>query len=219
MGSPVARGLLFLEVDDLHRLIKTLPLDPDEAEAQIDALQGIEHADEFPESKPDALSQDLWDLVSNDHSHCYSHSERLGQLEILAGILSIDLAAQYLQRGRVSACFASCNRAHMHLGMALVQAGSAYSQDSVRSVAQRGGQAKVAQDPKQRTKDKAKQYWLRWQEDPRLYVGPEAYAKDMMNKFGPESDLPEEQVIQNIESPRRWSRQWKAQKNTTEPAE
>jgi hypothetical protein len=107
----------------------------------------------------------------------------------------------------------------MHLGMALVQAGASYSQDSLRSVAQRGGKAKVAQDPKQRTKDQAKQYWLRWQEDPALYVGPEAYAKDMMTKFGPESDLPEEQVIQNIESPRRWSRQWKAQKNTTEPAE
>jgi len=215
-GAGLAEALLFLGKKDIQELIKTLPLDPDEAEAQIEALQELEQAEDFPENKPDALSQNLWSLVSNEHSHCYSHSERLGQVEILTGILSIDRAAQYLQKGKVAACFASCSRAHLHLGMALVQAGTSFAKDSLRSVAQRGGIAKVAQDPKQRTKDKAKEYWLRWQESPSLYAGPEAYAKDMMNKFGPESELPEAQAIQNIESPRRWNRQWKSQINTTE---
>ncbi|WP_162588342.1 hypothetical protein [Variovorax sp. RA8] len=217
-AAPLAQALLFLEKQDLHALIQTLPLEPDEAEAQIDALQDIEHADEFPDSKPQALGQQLWNLVSNEHSHCYSHSERLGQIEILTAILSMDLAAQYLQSGNVPSCFASCSRAHMHLGMAFIQAGSSYAKDSLRAIAKRGGDAKVKQDPKQRTKDQAKEYWMRWQENPSLYSGPEAYAKDMMNKFGPESDLPPEQAIQNIESPRRWTRQWKAQSNTTEPA-
>ncbi len=117
-AAPLAQALLFLEKQDLHALIQTLPLEPDEAEAQIDALQDIEHADEFPDSKPQALGQQLWNLVSNEHSHCYSHSERLGQIEILTAILSMDLAAQYLQSGNVPSCFASCSRAHMHLGMA-----------------------------------------------------------------------------------------------------
>lgn len=210
-GARLARLLLLLEEKDLHELIKSLPLEPNETEDQIEALQELEHADEFPESKPDVLRQDLWELLSNDQSRDFSHSEHMGQIEIITGILSMDVAAQYLQKGKVAACFASCSRAHMHLGMALVQAGSSFAKDSLRSVAQRGGNAKVAQDPKQRTKDKAKEYWLRWQELPSLYVGPEAYAKDMMNKFGPESDLPEDQAIQNIESPRRWHRQWKAQ--------
>lgn len=218
-GAQLARLLLRLKKKDLDQLINGLPTEPSETEDQIDALQALEDADDIPENRPDELRQDLWDLVSVDQRRGFSHSEQMGQIEILTGILSMDVAVQYLQKGNVAGCFASCSRAHMHLGMALVQAGSSFAKDSLRSVAKRGGHAKVAQDPKQRTKDKAKQYWVRWQDHPSLYAGPEAYAKDMMNKFGPESDLPDDQAIQNIESPRRWHRQWKVQNSTTQQAE
>lgn len=73
---------------------------------------------------------------------------------------------------------------------------------------------KIKNDPKQKTKSKAKEYWDRWQAEPHLYKGPEAYAKDMMNKFGPESDLPEDEMLENIESPRRWQRKWKKEATT-----
>jgi len=79
--------------------------------------------------------------------------------------------------------------------------------------------SKIGGSRKKNTKERVKEYWDRWQLEPNLYDGPEAFAKDMMGKYGPEAEgLPDKDVINNIETPRRWHRDWR-RRATTQPAE
>lgn len=218
-AEPLAKGLLYASKNDLQNFLKTLPLDPDVIEDQIELLQSLENTSKRPIDRPEQLLECIWDLLAHDFGHCDSHSEWNAQLELIVGMLSMDCAAQYHEAGKVHACFCSCSRAHMHLGMALVHAGVNFSRDSVQYAAKQGGDARVSKDPKQRTKLKAKAYWDRWQSDPSLYRGPEAYAKDMYRILGPDSDLPDIEAIQNMESLRRWHRQWREERDTTQQDE
>jgi len=102
--------------------------------------------------------------------------------------------------------------AEIFFGFYVGAADGVFGQFSASSIAATGASAKLARDPKQKTKAKVRAYWERWQSNPSLYQGPEAFAKDMFRIFGPESDVAEDEAIQNIESPRRWHRDWKKAK-------
>ena len=78
-----------------------------------------------------------------------------------------------------------------------------------------GALAKLADDPKQREKAQVRECWEDWQRTPlnfqgkRKYKGKEAFAKDMLDKYG---SLESAQVIA------RWCRDW-AGEAVTQPAQ
>ncbi len=77
------------------------------------------------------------------------------------------------------------------------------------NMAKTGARAKLAVDPKQKTKMQVRELWDEWQKHPTRYASKSAFARDMLDKF---EKLASQEVIM------RCCRDWKSE-NTTQPAQ
>ncbi|WP_208452696.1 hypothetical protein [Burkholderia gladioli] len=57
-----------------------------------------------------------------------------------------------------------------------------------RNFAYKGAMERLRRDPKQMDKARVYTYWIKWQENPNLYQNQAEFARDMLEKFGKESN-------------------------------
>lgn len=91
---------------------------------------------------------------------------------------------------------AALEQASTHLSSAL----NNYETNRARRVAQ----AKYENDPKQKAKEEVRQWWLRWQHDPKLYKNKTKFAEAMLDKF--------DGVLTSLKVITDWCRKWEKEK-------
>ena len=180
-------------------------------EKQVDALLAIMDSDELPNERPPAIHEELWELLT-DVEDGSAHVLTMARIDAICAMAYLQVCERDLANGDLSNALGSFGKTMMMLGRSQGRGIATASRGSPSHIGKMAVAVRLANDPKQKTKDAVKTYWERWRKQPSLYGtghGAQAvFCKDMLRIFGSESDTEERAALQSVEVVARWCRAW-----------